>query len=59
MTPGISSGRPTIAGTGVLATVVWQRARAGETLDVLADDYDVPKEQLEKAIEYVEQLKAA
>jgi uncharacterized protein (DUF433 family) len=59
MTPGISSGRPTIAGTGIPATVVWQRARAGETLDALADDYDVPKEKLEKAIEYVDRLKAA
>ena len=37
--PGISSGRPAIAGTGILISVIGGRLNAGETIEELAHDY--------------------
>jgi len=59
ITSGVSSGRPAIDGTGIPVSVIWQRHVAGDDEDTLADDFDVPKKKIQRAIEYVQHLKAA
>ena len=56
---GVSAGRPTVDGTGVPATMLWQRNRAGETEEELADDYEIDVLKVRKAIEYIEHIEAA
>jgi uncharacterized protein (DUF433 family) len=56
---GVSSGRPVIDGTGVPVAVVWDRHKAGEDVETLAEDYEIPIPKIKRAIEYVEHLKAA
>ena len=48
--PRVGFGQPTIAGTGVQARIVSERHRAGESVLVLAKDYDLEVEQIEDAI---------
>lgn len=43
-------GRPTIVGSGVMTHVVTDRIDAGETIEELARDYDVPPAHIESAI---------
>jgi uncharacterized protein (DUF433 family) len=59
MIPSVSSGRPIIDGTGIPVASVWNRFRAGDTVDFIADDYEIDKIQVEGAIKYIENLKAA
>ena len=56
---GVASGRPTITGTGIRAEAVWNRAKAGETVDELSDDYGIESSAIEKAISYFTHVKAA
>src|SRR5262249_38661024 len=51
--PLISSGRPVIEGTGIRASVVWARARAGEPLRDLADDYGINVDKIKKVVNYL------
>ena len=57
--PGVASGRPTINGTGIRAEVIWNRSRAGETTEELAEDYGIEPRVIEKAISYFTDIKAA
>jgi uncharacterized protein (DUF433 family) len=59
ITSGVSSGRPAIDGTGIPVSVVWQRYKAGDDVNTLADDFEVPAKKIQRAIEYVEHLKVA
>ena len=59
MVSGVAASRPTIDGTGVPVTAIWQRHKAGESEYELADDYDIEIPKIRKAIEYVEYLKQA
>jgi uncharacterized protein (DUF433 family) len=56
---GVSAGRPTVDGTGVPVMMLWQRNRAGESEEELADDYDIDVSRVKKAIEYIKHIKAA
>lgn len=58
LNPSVSAGRPIIAGTGVLATIVRQRANAGESIEDLARDYKTSRSEIEKAIHFVEKIAA-
>jgi uncharacterized protein (DUF433 family) len=51
---GVSSSRPVIDGTGVQVAIVWRRFKAGEQLEALAEDFEIPLEKVKRAIEYVE-----
>ena len=57
--PNVGSGRPTIAGTGIRVEVVWNRFKAGETTEQLAEDYGIEQRAIEKAISYFTDVKAA
>jgi uncharacterized protein (DUF433 family) len=59
MLPTVSSGRPVIDGTGIPVASIWNRYRAGDTVEFIADDYDIAETQVEGAIGYIAQLKAA
>ena len=59
ITSGVSSGRPAIDGTGIPVSVIWQRHKAGDDIETLADDFDVPAKKIKRAIDYVSHLKAA
>jgi len=51
--PSVSSGRPVVKNTGVLASIIWQRAmRAHEPIDRLARDYRLDPSEIEAAINY-------
>lgn len=48
--PAMSFGRPSLAGTGIATTIIVERYKAGESVDDLVQDYDVPRPQIEEAI---------
>lgn len=48
--PGISFGRPVIAGTGITTAIIFERFTAGESLQEIAIDYDSDQKTLEEAI---------
>jgi uncharacterized protein (DUF433 family) len=50
--PSISFGRPTVAGRGVTTSVLVRRVDAGESIEELAEDYDIPQQDVEEAILY-------
>jgi uncharacterized protein (DUF433 family) len=51
---GVSSSRPVIDGTGVQVAVIYRRYQAGEDVDSLAEDFDIPVEKIKRAIDYVD-----
>ena len=51
-TPGISSGAPCVAGTGIQARILAGRFSAGESVADLCDDYGLLPEQVEMAIRF-------
>ncbi len=57
--PSVASGRPIINGTGIRVEVIWNRSRAGETTEELAEDYGIEPRVIEKAISYFTDVKAA
>jgi uncharacterized protein (DUF433 family) len=57
--PTVSSGRPVIDGTGIPVASVWNRYQAGDDVELLAEDYEIPEVQIEGAIQYAEQLRVA
>jgi uncharacterized protein (DUF433 family) len=59
ITPSVSSGRPIIDGTGIPVSSIWSRYKAGDSIEFIADDYDIAMTQVEGAISYIEHLKAA
>ncbi len=50
--PYISSGKPVIKSTGIVASVVWQRASAGESIPDLAIDYGLDESEIAKVVRY-------
>ena len=50
--PAISSGRPVVNGTGVMAEVIVGRFNAGEGIESIADDYGLQVPQIEEVIRY-------
>lgn len=56
--PTVSSGRPVIDSTGIPVASIWNRRRAGDSIEAIADDYEIPESEIEGAIAYIEQLAA-
>jgi uncharacterized protein (DUF433 family) len=54
MTFRVSSSRPVIDGTGVQVAVVFGRHKAGEAMESIAEDFDIPIEKIKRAIDYAE-----
>jgi uncharacterized protein (DUF433 family) len=54
MTFKVSSSRPVIDGTGVQVAVIEGRHRAGESPADIAEDFDIPIEKIQAAIDYAE-----
>lgn len=50
--PAISSGRPVVNGTGVMAEVIVGRFNTGEGIESIADDYGLQVSQIEEVIRY-------
>ena len=50
--PGIAFGRPVVLRMGVTTEVIAERIDAGETVDALAEDYDLKPEEIEEAVLY-------
>lgn len=50
--PRVQFGKPVLTGTRIMTTVLAERIKAGDTLDVLAKDYGRPKEDIEAALRY-------
>ena len=48
--PGVSFGRPVLAGTGIPTAVIAERFKAGETIADLAADYDRSPGEIEEAL---------
>ena len=56
--PGIFSGSPCVAGTRIATWIVAGMAEAGDTIEEIADWYDLPQERIENAVEWERQLAA-
>lgn len=52
--PFISSGRPALRGSGIMTEVIWNRAKAGESIPVLARDFRLKPSDVKAAIHYCE-----
>ena len=50
--PAISSGRPVVTGTGVMAEIIIGRFNSGEGSESIADDYGLQVSQIEEVIRY-------
>ena len=50
--PAISSGRPVVTGTGVMAEIIIGRFNSGEGSESIADDYGLGVGQIEEVIRY-------
>lgn len=50
--PRISSGRPVVNGTGVMADIIVGRFNSGEGVQAIADDYGLMVPQIEEVIRY-------
>ncbi len=51
--PSLSSGRPVVRGTGVMASIIAQRVESGERVSEIAQNYGVPESDIVAAIGYV------
>ena len=56
--PRVAFGRPVIAGTSIPTATIHERWRAGESVMVIANDYDRPAEDIDEALRW-ETLRAA
>ena len=57
LNPRISSGRPIVKGSGVLANIIWQRHRAGDSIETLEKDYRLQPSEIDTAIDYIGRAK--
>jgi uncharacterized protein (DUF433 family) len=55
ITYGISSSQPIIDGDGVPAWLINDRYAGGESVESIADDFDLPVAKIQRAIDYFEQ----
>ena len=57
--PQVSAGRPTVRGRGVtIATLHWRWKGARQTIDFIAQDFVLPRDQVERALQYAENVAA-
>jgi uncharacterized protein (DUF433 family) len=54
ITSGVASSRPIIDGFGVQVSVIWGRHNAGESIESIADDFEIPVDKIRQAIDYFE-----
>jgi uncharacterized protein (DUF433 family) len=52
--PGVSSGVPTISGTGISIPILYGRYKSGDSIEELADDYELEPEEVRDSIAYLE-----
>jgi len=57
--PQLSTGRPVIRGTGIVAEIISKRRRSGESIASLAKDYRISRRAIEEAVSYFPHKKAA
>lgn len=50
--PRVAFGRPVIAGTRIPTVEIFERYRAGDSIDVLLQEYDASPDQIHEAIRY-------
>ena len=50
--PCISSGKPTLAHSGIMAEVLWRRKEEGEDVKELARDFRLKPSEVKAAIQY-------
>lgn len=55
--PSVQFGRPCLAGTGIPTEILYQRLRGGDEVDVLARDYEMPREAIREAIRFEQDLR--
>jgi uncharacterized protein (DUF433 family) len=53
--PAVSSGRPVVNGTGLMAEIIVGRLNSGEGIESIADDYGLQVNQIEEVICYAQQ----
>jgi len=56
--PEVCFGRPTIAGTGIPTDVVADRFLGGDSVEMMAEDYDLSEEQIAAALRFERVLEA-
>jgi uncharacterized protein (DUF433 family) len=56
--PTVSSGRPIIDSAGIPVVAIWNRHHAGDSVELIANDYEIPESQIEGALNYIGQLAA-
>lgn len=52
LNPRVRFGRPTLVGRGIPTDVIIDRFRGGDSAAFLAEDFDIPVEEIEEAIRY-------
>jgi uncharacterized protein (DUF433 family) len=57
--PFVSFGKPIITGTGIRTAIIADRHFAGDSIDLLADDYNLDSTKIEEAIRYESSRQAA
>jgi uncharacterized protein (DUF433 family) len=57
--PRRGAGRLTVVGTGVTIDTIYQRFLAGESIELLADDYDLEDAAIQEAIRYADRTALA
>jgi len=50
--PFVSSGKPSLRGSGIMAEVIWRRRKEGETEKELARDFNLKPSEIKAAITY-------
>ncbi len=50
--PGVNSGRPIIAGRGVPVWVIKSRHAAGDSIEFLADDFEITVDEVQEALAF-------
>ncbi|MDX6693248.1 MAG: hypothetical protein QOF02_851 [Blastocatellia bacterium] len=57
--PLISFGKPILVGTGIPTAIIAERFQAGDSIEILAEDYNLAPEQIQKAIRYENEAPAS
>ena len=52
--PRVGAGRLTVLGSGVTVDTIYGRFQAGESIELLADDYDLDEAAIQEAIRYAD-----
>lgn len=57
--PLISFGRPILVDTGIPTSIIAERFNAGDSIEILAEDYDLTPLQIQKALRYERETPAS